>query len=553
MKKKILALFFAATIAVSGCAASSGEEANGQSGDSAMKDTIVMGVLGSAPLILEPFATGDPDFNKFFYASLLDINDGEYKPYLAESYEISNDNKKMTFYLNKNAKWHDGEPITAEDVAFTFDCIADKGYAGTGYNKAESIKGVPERHEGKADTVEGIEVIDEHTIEFNFDQPYAPAFFYITSRSIIPEHIWKGIPVAEFSNQVELLKNPIGSGPYKFVEYEEGQQMTFVANDDFFLGKPKTENFIVKHIAPDGILAEYQNGTIDIVDATSLTTDDIDTLKGMGIETESYTNSWYNYIAMNLRETVFQDQALRSALAYAIDREKIVETIYEGRGETLDAPFLPGGWADPDKSDITVRTYDPEKAKSILKDAGYKDNDDDGILENGDGVKLSFTFKYPSGTAATEQTALVVQQSFKEIGVNIELIKCEENAFWEECIYNHDFDMYTTACAITADPDLKEWWHSSSASDEKGVPSWNFGAYKNPELDEVIEQANETLDQGERKELYTKAAQIISEDEPLIFLNVQEKIYAYPEGTKGFSADTFSTYYNIYNWEVPER
>lgn len=562
MKRRLIGMLLCITMVcgLAGCG-KKGDTEGDQSTENAQakkKDTIVCGIADNVPGIFNPLVatkTTDQDINKIIYPSMLEITDtGDYQPYLAESYEVSEDNLKMTFHLQEKAKWYDGEPVTAEDVAFTFESIFDKDFTGTSYEKVSSITGAKDKHEGTVDKADGVKVIDEHTIEFTFDNVYAPAFADIATRGIIPEHIWGDIPIAEFENQVDLFKNPIGCGPYKVEEYVEGQYINMTANEDFFLGKPKTEKFVIKIVTPDSILAEYQNGTIDIVSVRDLTSDDLTTLTDtLGIEVVNFPNNVYRYIGINMRKEVFQDKNLREALIYAIDRKQIIESILEGKGIIVDAPFLPAGWAKADESKLTVRSYDPEKAKELLKESGYEDRDGDGIAENEDGVKLSFTYKIPSDSQITEQVALVVQQSFKDIGVNVELKTFEYQALATEAIFNHDFDFYTLNCQFGLDPDIKSWWHSSSVQDEVGVPSWNFDGFKNEEVDKLIDQANATLDQDERKAAYNDAAAIISEEAPMIFLYVQDNAYAYPAGTEGFSPYTFNVFYNIYNWTVPQK
>lgn len=556
-KKSLLALVLVLMLVFTACGNKGGEEKETETDtDAQTSDTIIFGIADNVPGIFNPLIatkTTDQDINKVIYPSLLEIDsDGNLQPYLAESYEV--DDLTITFHLQENAVWHDGEPVTAEDVAYTFTCIIDPNFTGTSYNKISCIKGAAAYHEGTADSVEGIKVIDEHTIQFELESVYAPAFTDIATRGILPEHVWGEIPVGEFENQVDLMKQPIGCGPYKVEEYVEGQQLKLVANEDFFLGAPKTENLVIKIVSADSILAEYKNGTIDIVSVKDLTSDDISTLTDdLGLETVQFPNNVYRYIGINLRKEVFQDKNLREALIYAIDREQIVETLIEGKGSTIDAPFLPVGWAKADESKLTKRDYDPEKAKQILADAGYADTDGDGILESPNGTKLSFTYKIPSDTSLTEQVALVVQQNWKEIGVEVELVSVEYQQLAQEAIFNHDFDFYTLNCQFGFDPDIKQWWHSSAATDEVGTPSWNFDGFKNAELDELVTKANETMDQDERKDLYNDAAGVISAEAPMIFLYVQDNSYAYPAGTEGFAPYTFNVFYNVYNWTIPQK
>lgn len=523
----------------------------------ATSDTIVFGIADSLPGIFHPLLatkTTDQDVNKIVFPSLLQLNEnGENVPYLAKSYEVSEDGLVLTFHLQENAQWHDGTPVTAEDVAYTIECIIHPEFTGTAYSKVSSIVGAEAYHNGEADSVEGIKVLDEHTIEFTLASTFAPALSNIASRNILPKHIWSDIPVADHQNQVELMKAPVGCGPYKVVEYVEGQYVSLTADENYWEGAPKTENLVVKVVAVDSILAELNNGTIDVISVRDLTSDDKSVLTALGYEITNFANNIYRYIGVNLRRPVFQDKALREALYYGMDREGIVASLLEGNGSVINAPFLPAGWAREDASRMNIRGYDIEKAKQILADAGYADSNGNGILEAPDGTELSFTYKIPTDSQLTEQVALVVQQGWKEIGIAIEIQAFEYSELAQIAVFNHDFDFYTLNCQFGDDPDIFQWWHSSAAHDEVGTPSFNFDSYRSAECDEIIMKARTTNDQAERTELYNEAARVINEDVPMLFLYCQNNAYASPAGMEGFAPYTFNVVYNVNNWTIPAK
>lgn len=573
-KKRILALVLVCALALGMTACGGSTEAPAQPTETAPAapaptekqpepsaaanaDTIVFGIADSLPGIFHPLLaskTTDQDVNRILFPSLLQLNEnGEAVPYLAKSYDVSDDGLVLTFHLQENAKWHDGTPVTAEDVAYTIECIIDPGFTGTAYNKVSAILGADAYHKGEADSVEGIQVLDDHTIQFTLTSTFAPALSNLASRNILPKHIWKDIPVADHQNHVELMKAPIGCGPYKVVEYVEGQYVSMVANEDYWEGAPKTPNLVVKVVAVDSILAELNNGTVDVVSVRDLTSDDKATLENLGFDITSFANNIYRYIGVNLRRPIFQDKALREALYYAMDREGIVSSLLEGNGSVINSPFLPASWAREDVSRMNIRGYDVEKAKQILADAGYADTNGNGILEAPDGTELSFTYKIPTDSALTEQVALVVQQNWKAIGVDVEIQSFEYSELAQIAIFNHDFDFYTLNCQFGDDPDIFAWWHSSAVHDEEGVPSFNFDGYKSDVCDDLIMKARATNDQAERTELYNEAAKVINEDVPMLFLYCQNNSYAVPSGMEGFAPYTFNVVYNVNNWTIPAK
>ena len=202
---------------------------------------------------------------------------------------------------------------------------------------------------------------------------------------------------------------------------------------------------------------------------------------------------------------------------------------------------------------MNIRGYDVEKAKQILADAGYADTNGNGILEAPDGTELSFTYKIPTDSALTEQVALVVQQNWKAIGVDVEIQSFEYSELAQIAIFNHDFDFYTLNCQFGDDPDIFAWWHSSAVHDEEGVPSFNFDGYKSDVCDDLIMKARATNDQAERTELYNEAAKVINEDVPMLFLYCQNNSYAVPSGMEGFAPYTFNVVYNVNNWTIPAK
>ncbi|MCF6466558.1 peptide-binding protein [Clostridium sp. Cult2] len=524
--------------------------------ETTVKDKIVYGAVIAPRGTFNPllaYMGSDGVIDSVTYASLLrTAGDGSLQPYLAESYEVSEDQKVITFKLKENAKWQDGEPVTAEDVAFTFNTMGHKDFTGGDFEKVEKLVGAHEYYEGKVDSIKGIQVIDDYTVTLEFSEVYAPALNKLGTCGIVAKHIWSEIPIDKWDDQTEMLNYPIGCGPYKVVKYEPGQYVEMEAFEDFFAGAPKTKKLIYKVINDDAIAAELKSGNIDLVGVKNLKTSEIDSLKDLGLKLVSMPDNMYQYVGINMRMPIFRDKNLRQAFNYAVDRELIVEKLVEGRGATLDVPFLPSGWAYPPEGTLNTYKYDPEKAKSLLEESGWIDRDGDGIRENEAGEKLQFTMKCSNDSKIREQAVLVIQESWKEVGIDIEVSVEEDAKMANDCIFDHDFELYALNCYFGSDPDPYGWWHSDSATDEKGVGSFNFGSYKNDKVDECIEKANATLDQEERKAYYLEVAKQINEDAPMMFLYVQDKEVMHNPNLKGYEPSTFNEFYNVHNWVIEE-
>lgn len=471
-------------------------------------------------------------------------------PSLAEKYEVSTDNRTLTFYLRKDVKWHDGTPFTAEDVEFTFSSMAHPEYTGPRYGEVENVVGAKEFHDGIANKVDGIKVIDEYTISFEFKEVFAPGLVRIgADRGIIAKHVWKDIPVGEWKEKAELLNNPIGTGAYKIEKFVPGQYVELSAFADFYNGEAKIDKFIFKVSNQDTAIAELVKGDIDIADISALKAQDMEELNSAGLKIISYADKSYQYMGFNLREEKLKDKKLRQAFFHAIDRNAIVDKLMDGNGSVLNAPLVPTGWAYP-KEGLNEYAYSPEKAKYLLKQAGYEDKDGDGWVENENGEKLSLVLKYPIGNKTREQSAPVIQKYLKDVGVEIELRNMEFGALLDEVMSNHEFELYLMGSSLSLDPDPKPIWHSDAASDEKGNAAWNIVGFRNEEADKTIEQGLAVLDSAERQKSYLRFCEIVNEEAPQVYLYSPNVVKAYNPKLENFNPATYLDYYDFENWVI---
>lgn len=564
MKKKLICVLLCATMAVtmlSGCGTKKQETVNSEAettkqesenSDSKGNDTIVYSMDTAPSGVFNPLISDtayDDAVNSAVYASLMTVNENsELEEYLADSYEVSDDQKVITYHL-KDATWHDGETVMAEDVAFAFTSLADANYTGGNYGDVESIKGAKAYHDGEADSIEGIKVIDEKTIEITFEKIYAPAITNLGTKAIIPKHIWEGKDIATWDTQTELLNAPIGCGPYKLTEYKSGQYVKFAAAKDFFLGEPKTANLIYQVVNADTLQAEFENGSINIATVNDLTTADIDALKAEGLEVASYSNYMYQYMGINLRLEIFRDVNVRQAMMYALDRQAMVDKLLEGRGQVVNAPMLPMLWSYPAESDLNSYDYNVEKAKELLKTAGWEDTDGDGVLDK-NGEKFSLTLDCPTGSSKRETTAVLIQEALKQVGIEVEIVSMDFPALMEKVVSNHDFDLYMMGNTLSLDPDPKPYWHSDAVSNEPGVQGYNIVGYVNPSVDELIQEGNATLNQEERTKIYNEFGKTLNEDVAQVYLYNQDIEHAYNSNLEGYKPSTFNEFYNMHNWVI---
>lgn len=553
-RKRIISLVMTATLGISiltGC--SKGDE-SGKAIEPKSKDSIVYALTSSPTGIFNPLlndTTYDDAVIDLTYNSLLSFDKNlNPKPELAKSYEISDDNLSITFKLNDNIKWNDGKTLTEDDVAFTFTSLADKGYTGSKYGYVEKLKGAKDYHEGSVDKIEGIEVIDKNTIKFTFAEPYSPGLTNLGSIGIIPKHIWGEVPIAQWKDKKDLLTKPVGTGPYEVVSFTEGQDVQLKRNDNYFDGDVKTEKFILKVTNEDTATGELLNGTVDVIDASNLKNKDIKELESEGMDVTSYDSNLVQYMGFNLRDKKFQDKNLRQAFMYALDRNAMVDKLLEGNGQVVDTPMLPSSWSYPDKSTLNNYKYNKDKAKELLKQAGYEDRDNNGIVEDKDGKELVVKLTYPTGNKLREQTAPIIQANLKDIGVKMELENMEFTALMDKVVANHDFELYLMGNNLSLDPDPKPYWHSTSASDEKGNSAWNISSFKNEKADQLIEQGISVSDQKQRKEIYSQFGKLLNDEVPWAYLYSQNIRKAYNPHLKDFKPYTFNDFDNVKDWYI---
>lgn len=528
----------AMVLALTGC--SSSESSTTTSTATSYEDTIVFSMT-STPTGSFMLNLGVNDYDGgiswMCHAPMLIPNDkGELQPYLAESYEMNDEGTVYKFKLRENALWNDGEKVTANDVAFTIMQLADPTNDGVFDDEILYIKGGKEYREGTATEVEGINVIDDYNIEVTLTQYYCKGLSFLGQIQIYPEHIWKGIAFEDIENHTDLMENPVGCGPYKVTEFKQGEYVKLEAFDDFFLGTPKTKNIVVKVTNSDSLAAELANGDVDIADVTNFTNDEIDALtsEGYGISTCYY--DLFQTLSFNYDKMEYPKE-LRKAIQYAIDRQGLVDSLLEGRGIVSNMLMTPASWAYPE--DVEGVSQDVEKAKEYLEQAGYKDVNGDGYVEDPDGNEFSLEILYPTGLKVREQSAVVFQDNLAQIGIKVELTTAPDFSTLFSIKAENHHDIFLMGYGVdNVDPDPTNFVKEA----------YGF----NQEMVNKCVEASETPDQDTRKAIYKEIAEYISEEAPILCLYSQIRQYAHPADIEAYEPNTFDQYVNIDKWAIPQ-
>lgn len=479
---------------------------------------------------------------EMIYSSLiqLDPTDGSILPDLAESWEVSADEKTFTYHLRKDVTWHDGEPFTAEDVQFTYQAILNPDINSP--RRAE-FDGVLQP--------ENIRVIDDHTVEFQLDK-LDPAWLCCRDAySIIPEHILGELTAEQF-NASDFTRNPVGTGPFKFREWVKDDHVALVKYSDYFEGEPNADFYYRKVVENETVtFAQLQTGEVDMASVTAALWEEAQNTECL--DCKAYPQFDFLFYVTNLdsaKTPLFQDVRVRQALLYALDRQAMVDSIAMGLATVAKTTVPPISWAhNPDNE--PVYPYDPDKAAELLDAAGWRDDDGDGVREAhgvegiDDGTPFSFDLQTNAGNQEREQAIVVLQQYWKQVGVDAQTSTVEWNALLAQLMETHEYDVIVVGFGWDTDPDQKAMWHTDSY--EGG---FNVNKYSNPELDVIIDDALATTDQAARTELYYEMQRILAEEVPSAIIYFRSGTWCWNKRLHEFNINDINRYYNAHEWWV---
>lgn len=445
---------------------------------------------------------------------------------LAESWEIKQGGLEIVFRLRKNVRWHDGEPFTAEDVKFTFERLIDpnvKTPFGADYL-----------------LVKKFEVLDSHTIRIFYKEPFSPAL-ESWGMGIVPKHIFEK---GDF-NSHPANRAPIGTGPYKFVEWKTDEKIVLVANPDYFEGKPYIDRFIYR-IIPDSAV-QFLELRQESIDTMGLTPDQYKAFPEFfrSYNKFRYPSFSYSFFAFNLNRPLFKDRRVREAIAHAIDKNEIIQGVLLGFGRPATGPFPPTSWAFDDK--VTDYDFNPAQAKELLAEAGWKDSNGDGLLDK-DGKNFEFTLITNQGNKLRELSAIIIQNHLAKVGIKVNIRIIEWSSFIHNFVNKRDFDAIILAWNLSRDPDAYVIWHSS----QMGETQYNFVGYANPEADKLWEEGRRVFDMEKRKALYHRLHALIHQDIPYIFLYYPEALPVIHKRIVGPEVAPLGLGWNFHKWYVPK-
>ncbi|MDQ7001348.1 MAG: peptide-binding protein, partial [Ghiorsea sp.] len=445
---------------------------------------------------------------------------------------ISPDRLSIIFKLKPNLVWSDGKPLTSDDLVFTLQLIQDENTQSpykSNYMKVISAK-----------------ALDKQTFEVRYKEIFSPALATWASLAILPKHVFKGVDIMD----TDLSRHPKASiGPYFLKSWQSQQSITMTANPNYFAGDVWIDERITR-IIPDPAtqFLELSAGKIDMANLTPTQyTRLFDNNQRLKHEYNryKYLGFSYTYLGFNLKRKPFDDIRVRQALAYAIDRQELVDGVLLGLGEVLATPYKPGTrWVN---QNIQPRPFSLQKAQKLLAEAGWTKKEGQDFVSK-HGQPLSFTILTNNGNKKRADTATIIQQRLKSIGIQVHIRLVEWSAFIANFINKRDFDAVILGWSLSPDPDQFNIWHSS----QTGERQFNFLSYTNPKVDHALEQARLTFDLAKQKEWYDIMQQEIHHDVPMVFLYAGYSLPAIHKRIQGIEVAPAGIGHNSEQWFIPK-
>lgn len=492
-------------------------------------DTFVEASLGDPsrlnPLLASDSASGS--VNGYLFNGLVKYDrDLKLVGDLAEFWTVSPTGLDIVFHLRKNVLWHDGVPLTADDVVFTYQRLIDPKVM-TPYGSDFAL-------------VKSVTAVDPHTVRVVYKEPFAPAL-ESWGIGIVPQHIFQN---TDF-NTNPANRAPIGTGPYKFQILKTDEKTVLVANPHYFEGRPNIDRVVIR-VIPDSSV-QFLELRSQSIDSMGLSPDQYMAYDSFFKHHQKfrYPSFSYTFFGFNLQRELFKDLRVRQALSLALDKREIIDGVLLGYGRSATGPFPPSSWAfDPTVPELL---FDPVRAKALLAEAGWWDTDGDGVLDK-DGKPFAFTVITNQGNKMREQTAVILQAHLARVGIKVEVRVLEWSSFIHDFVDKGNFDAIILGWNLGRDPDQYLIWHSS----QKGEGRYNFIGYQNPLADKLWEDGRRTFDQRERQVIYRKLHRMLAEDLPYIFLYYPEALPTVHKRFQSVIVAPAGIGWNFREWYVPK-
>jgi len=505
-------------------------------GKPAYGDTYVEALQGNISGLIPNVLTDGPSFEvaALLYNGLVKYDkDLILRPELAESWQYSRDCLDLTFKLRRDVRWHDGQPFTADDVVFTYETMISPR--------------TPTAYGGDFKSVDSVKAVDPYTVHVRYKNPNAKALqswgIWMLPKHLLEEAAREG----KLREAPQNRTNPVGTGPYLFKEWKSGEKVVLVANPNYFEGRPYISR-VVYRIIPSSATT-FLELKAKGVDGAKLTALQFKRQTEYPAFRKSYTKyqyaaNVYVYLGLNLRDPRFADRRVRQAFAHAINKREIIEGVRLGLAREATGPYKPGTWQY--NQNVHQYPFDTAKARALLASAGWTATDSDGFLVK-NGQRFKFDLLLAQGSDEGRKVSEIIQSSFKDLGVQVEIRVIEWAALLKDFIKKRNFEAVILAWGITPDPDQYDIWHSSKTSPDE----LNRIGYANAEVDDLLEKGRGTCVEAERKKYYDRLQEVLAEDQPIVFLYFRDGLPVVSSRVRGIVPAPIGINYNFNEWFVP--
>ena len=455
---------------------------------------------------------------------------GNLTPNLAtEVPKVESDQLTYKVKLRQDVKWSDGLQLTADDVVFTFQLMFDPQY-----------KAVTSRYRSQLETyLDTVTATDKFTVVFKTKTPYAPFLISFATLGILPKHVWEKLQPAEINSSPMNQVPTVGTGTFIPAKWDKGAQYQMNRNDTHFRGKANLDSYIYK-VVPDAVAVANQlkTGEIDVGQPDKSQWDALAT--AANINRVAYAGPAFDYYIQNLdpaktpKAAIFGDAQVRKALLTALDRKTIADKVYFGQADPADSSVSKAQWVHTTPK--TQYPFDVAKANQLLDAAGWVKGAD-SVRAKG-GVRMEWELRTNAGNKVRETLITVLADQWKQVGANVATKTVQFPQLVTQLSQSRDFEMILLGISEGLDPDTTQLWHSKSI----GGGALNGMAYKNPKVDDLLDQAVKTLDRDKRKGLYQQVQDILMEDLPAPLVTFPRTNWGISKRVKNFNVGPWNTY-----------
>ncbi len=488
-------------------------------------------------------SSSDHSLTKLVFGSLFAYDaHGVLREDIAERFDISDDAKEFTVFLKNTVSWHDGEQCTADDVIFTINTAKDIEYGAAGVSSDMRLlwQNVT------------VEKIDDFTVKFTLDEPNS-LFLHSLTFGIMPEHIWRDVTPEQFQI-VEYNQKPIGTGPYEFVDIDINDDEDLIdsyilrAYEKYYKGEPYITKFITHFYGTraDAVDA-YAKGEVSAVVVDQK--EHVDALRDGAVQQSIALPHYFAVFFNQTKSAPLAYDEVREALSRATNRDAIVTEVFGGDAVVRYSPFAEGvvGY----NADAQQVGYDPESARVLLEEKGWKVQDD-GIRAKKDD-RLSILLHVSGSHAQFVKIAQMLKEQWKEVGVELNVQEHEKGDLENNILKPRDYDAVLFAHQMRFEPNLLPLWHS----DEKNDPGVNYALLADEDMDADLEKLLTTKDSEKRKELYKKQQKKLQSEIPAVFLFAPKISFMHSDAIKDVSAQNVNSsrdrYADVHLWHIKEK